>query len=33
VEEFTISFHVKDDQNFLVLEWENTRVSVPIKAQ
>ncbi|HYL93719.1 MAG TPA: DUF2911 domain-containing protein [Alphaproteobacteria bacterium] len=33
VEQFTISFSVKDNNTFLVLEWENTRVSVPIKAQ
>ena len=33
VEQFTISFHIKDNNTFLVLEWENTRVSVPIKAQ
>jgi len=34
VEQFTISFNNKgDDATELVLEWENTRVSVPIKAQ
>jgi hypothetical protein len=33
VEQFTISFDKKDDSNAaLVMEWENTRVSVPVKA-
>jgi hypothetical protein len=34
VEQFTISFDKKDDANaLLVMEWENTRVSVPVKAE
>jgi DUF2911 family protein len=34
VEQFTISFDKKDDANAtLVMEWENTRVSVPVKAE
>jgi hypothetical protein len=34
VEQFTISFDKKgDDSADLVLEWENTRLTVPVKAQ
>jgi hypothetical protein len=34
VEQFTISFDKKGDNSAdLVLEWENTRLSVPVKAQ
>lgn len=34
VEQFTISFDKKgEDAATLVMEWENTRVSVPVKAQ
>lgn len=34
VEQFTISFDKKDDANAsLVMEWENSRVSVPVKAE
>jgi DUF2911 family protein len=34
VEQFTISFDKKDDANAaLVMEWENTKLSVPVKAE
>jgi hypothetical protein len=34
VEQFTISFDKKgEDAATLVMEWESTRVSVPVKAQ